>query len=82
MFSIAEGATEAKPADASVPATATRPPPVDLTAAIATISSAKKAYSESNLPPVPPTSFKRWRPENAPDAPHDPASYFPMSLVK
>lgn len=57
-------------------------PAVDLTAAIATITSAKKAYSESKLPPTPPSSFKRWRPERAPDAPHDPHAYFPMLLVK
>ncbi|KLO19521.1 21 kDa subunit of NADH dehydrogenase [Schizopora paradoxa] len=57
-------------------------PAIDLTAAIATITSAKKVYSTSNLPPTPPSSFKRWRPELAPDAPHDPHAYFPMLLVK
>ena len=55
---------------------------VDLTQAIATIASARKAYSESKLPPVPPKAFKTWRPERAEDAPHDPNSYFPMILVK
>ncbi|KAK7692634.1 hypothetical protein QCA50_004267 [Cerrena zonata] len=61
---------------------ATAKEPQDLTAAIATITSAKKAFSESHLPPKPPIPFKRWIPERAPDAPHDPHSYFPMILVK
>ncbi|KAI0081897.1 NADH dehydrogenase 21 kDa subunit [Panus rudis PR-1116 ss-1] len=65
---------------ASVPATETKS--VDLTEAIATITTARKAYSESNLPPVLPTANKRWQPERAPDAPHDPTVYFPMLLVK
>lgn len=34
------------------------------------------------LPPALPTSFKRWKPEAAPDAPHDPHSYFPMALIR
>ena len=55
---------------------------VDLTQAIATIASARKAYSESKLPPTPPIPFKRWRPERVEDAPHDPHAYFPMLLVK
>ncbi|KAI1794180.1 21 kDa subunit of NADH dehydrogenase [Ganoderma leucocontextum] len=55
---------------------------VDLTQAIATIASARKAYSESKLPPSPPTPFKRWRPQRVEDAPHDPHAYFPMILVK
>jgi len=70
------------PADGSNAVPAEKAPIVDLTAAIATITSAKKAYSESKLPPAPPSSFKRWRPERAPDAPHDPHAYFPMTLVK
>ena len=56
--------------------------PVDLTAAIATITQAGKVFSESKLPPSFPTSFKRWKAERAEDAPHDPHSYFPMLLVK
>ncbi|KAI0645539.1 21 kDa subunit of NADH dehydrogenase [Trametes meyenii] len=56
--------------------------PLDLTQAIATITSARKAYSEAKLPPVPPIAYKKWRPEPAEDAPHDPDAYFPMSLVK
>ncbi|KAI0355638.1 21 kDa subunit of NADH dehydrogenase [Trametes cingulata] len=55
---------------------------LDLTQAIATITSARKAYSESKLPPAPPIPFKRWRPQLAEDAPHDPHAYFPMLLVK
>ena len=65
---------------ADVPAPAKEPQ--DLSAAIATITSAKKIFTESNLPPTPPIPFKRWIPERAPDAPHDPHSYFPMILVK
>ncbi|KAI0277422.1 21 kDa subunit of NADH dehydrogenase [Russula aff. rugulosa BPL654] len=53
-----------------------------LTEAIGAISTARKAYSASSLPPTPPTPFKRWIPERAPDAPHDPNAYFPMILVK
>ena len=56
--------------------------PVDLTAAIATITQAGKVYSEAKLPPSIKTSFKRWRPERALDPPHDPNAYFPMILVK
>lgn len=55
---------------------------LELTAAIAAITSSKKVYSESKLPPTLPTSYKRWKPEWAPDAPHDPHAYFPMKLVK
>ncbi|KAI0341923.1 21 kDa subunit of NADH dehydrogenase [Trametopsis cervina] len=57
-------------------------PVVDLTEAIATIAGEQKTYSESKLPPVFPTSFKRWKAERAEDPPHDPHSYFPMLLVK
>ena len=68
------------PEAASVPAT--KPEPLEFTAAISAITGAGKVYSESRLPPTPPTSFKRWRPEEAPAPPHDPHSYFPMSLIK
>ncbi|KAI0066111.1 21 kDa subunit of NADH dehydrogenase [Artomyces pyxidatus] len=63
----------------SVPATAQS---LDLTEAISTITTARKAFSERQLPPAPPTPFKRWVPQRAEDAPHDPHSYFPMVLVK
>lgn len=56
--------------------------PVDLTAAIATLSSATQIFSETNLPPSFKTSYKRWRPTRVEDAPHDPNAYFPMILVK
>ena len=57
--------------------------PVDLTAAIATVTQeAGKVFSEAKLPPSFPTSYKRWKAERAEDPPHDPASYFPMLLVK
>ncbi|KAL6310453.1 21 kDa subunit of NADH dehydrogenase [Sparassis latifolia] len=64
----------------SVPVTT--PEPVDLTAAIMTIISARKAYSESKLPPKLPTAFKRWTPVRTQDAPHDSNAYFPMLLYK
>ena len=66
--------------DSSVPAPSA--PSIDLTEAIAAISSARKAYSESKLPPALPIAFKKWAPEKAADAPHDPNAYFPMLLVK
>ncbi|CAL1707080.1 unnamed protein product [Somion occarium] len=83
LIAHAEAPAVAPPAEgdkAGVPAP--KKEAVDLTAAIATISSARKAYSESNLPPKVPTPFKRWIPERAPDAPHDPTAYWPMLLVK
>ncbi|KAG5342970.1 NADH-ubiquinone oxidoreductase 21.3 kDa subunit [Termitomyces sp. T112] len=55
---------------------------VDLSEAIASITTAQKVYSESRLPPSLPVPHKRWIPERAPDAPHDPHSYFPMQLYK
>ncbi|KAG6337082.1 hypothetical protein ID866_1993 [Astraeus odoratus] len=54
----------------------------DLVHAIATITSSATIYDETRLPPKIPTVFKKWRPERAPDAPHDPDSYFPMVLYK
>lgn len=58
------------------------PDAVDLTQAIDTIASISPLYTEANLPLKVPTPFKRWRPERAPDAPHDPNAYFPMLLYK
>ncbi|KAG7098536.1 hypothetical protein E1B28_000472 [Marasmius oreades] len=55
---------------------------MDLSAAIATITSSTKVYTESKLPPKLPTPYKRWVSERAPDAPHDPHAYFPMLLYK
>lgn len=55
---------------------------MDLTGAIAAITSVHKAYDQSKLPPKVPTPFKKWRAELAPDAPHDPNAYFPMLLYK
>ena len=81
LCSVAAPAEEVKEADkASVPAAVKEP--LDLTAAISSINSAKKVFSESKLPPSLPTSHKRWVPEQAPDAPHDPNAYFPMLLYK
>ncbi|KZT41502.1 21 kDa subunit of NADH dehydrogenase [Sistotremastrum suecicum HHB10207 ss-3] len=67
--------------DASVPTTSTSTTP-DLIAAINEITSVSKVFSESNLPPTPTISFKKWTPEDAPPAPHDPNAYFPMNLIK
>jgi hypothetical protein len=72
----------AAPPDPTSAVTATPPQQLDLPEAIGAISAARKAYSTSLLPPTPPTPFKRWVPERAPDAPHDPNAYFPMILVK
>ncbi|TCD64162.1 hypothetical protein EIP91_004475 [Steccherinum ochraceum] len=83
LIEHSQAASVAAPAEgeqASVPAAPKEP--VDLTAAIATVTSTAKAFSETHLPPTLPTAFKRWVPEFAPDAPHDPDSYFPMKLVK
>ncbi|KAI0311985.1 21 kDa subunit of NADH dehydrogenase [Amylostereum chailletii] len=71
--------------DASASASASVPVesvPKDLTEAIATLATAGKVFSEARLPPSLPTPFKRWVPESAPDAPHDPRAYFPMRLIK
>ncbi|KAH7888831.1 NUZM, NADH-ubiquinone oxidoreductase 21.3 kDa subunit [Phlebopus sp. FC_14] len=54
----------------------------DLVGAIATITSATQVYRENKLPPQVPSAFKKWRPQLAPDAPHDPNAYFPMLLYK
>ncbi|PPR07381.1 hypothetical protein CVT26_013697 [Gymnopilus dilepis] len=65
---------------ASVPAE--QPKSVDLTQAIASITSAAKVYSESKLPPALPTPHKRWQPQLSPPPPHDEHSYFPMLLYR
>ncbi|KIJ67721.1 hypothetical protein HYDPIDRAFT_173518 [Hydnomerulius pinastri MD-312] len=65
---------------AEVPAKA--PEVMDLAGAITTITSATQVYSTAKLPPKVPTPFKKWKPELAPDAPHDPNAYFPMLLYK
>lgn len=54
----------------------------DLANAITAITAERRVYDESKLPPRIPTAFRRWIPERAPDAPHDPDSYFPMVLYK
>jgi len=55
---------------------------LDLTAAITKVTSERKVYSESKLPPVVPIPFKRWQATLAEEAPHDPNAYFPMLLYK
>ena len=79
-FSVAAPATEGQEEKKDVSITPREP--VDLTAAITTITEAGQVFSESKLPPSFPTSFKRWKVEQAEDPPHDPSSYFPMLLVK
>ncbi|KDR75920.1 hypothetical protein GALMADRAFT_97951 [Galerina marginata CBS 339.88] len=66
--------------EASVPAT--KPKLLDLSEAIAAITSTAKVYSESKLPPALPVPHKRWVPQLAPPAPHDPNAYFPMLLYR
>ncbi|KAJ7647344.1 21 kDa subunit of NADH dehydrogenase [Roridomyces roridus] len=63
-----------------VPADA--PQPVDLSVAISSITQKQKVYSLAKLPPTLPIPRKRWVPELAPNAPHDPHGYFPMLLYK
>ncbi|KAJ8076419.1 hypothetical protein PM082_000842 [Marasmius tenuissimus] len=55
---------------------------MDLSAAITTITSSAKVFSDSKLPPSLPSPYKRWAPERSADAPHDPNAYFPMLLYK
>ncbi|KAF8973298.1 21 kDa subunit of NADH dehydrogenase [Flammula alnicola] len=55
---------------------------LDLSEAIATVTSTAQVYSESKLPPALPIPHKRWVPEQSPNAPHDEHSYFPMSLYR
>jgi len=55
---------------------------LDLSAAIATVTSTAKVYTESKLPPSIPTPFKRWVPERSPDAPNLQNAYLPMILYK
>jgi len=52
---------------------------LDLTAAIATITSTAKVYSASKLPPKPPART-RWSAQRAEDAPHNPDAYWPMRM--
>lgn len=75
--------SESKEAEkSSAPVEASKSEPVDLTTAITEVTSANKVYSAAKLPPRLPSPFKRWHPELAPDAPHDPNAYFPMVLYK
>lgn len=73
--------TGPSPASSSVPALAEPPAPQELTQTITKLASSK-VFSESNLPPAITTPYKKWRPQRAEDAPHDPHAYFPMILVK
>jgi hypothetical protein len=66
----------------SPPVEATKHESVDLVTAIKEVTATNKVFSTAKLPPRIPSSFKRWTPELAPDAPHDPNAYFPMILYK
>ncbi|KDQ57611.1 hypothetical protein JAAARDRAFT_58199 [Jaapia argillacea MUCL 33604] len=55
---------------------------VDLASTITSITSTRKVFTEAKLPPGLPIPHKRWIPQETENAPHDPHSYFPMSLVK
>jgi hypothetical protein len=75
----------AAPGAAAAEGTAVAPAkaePVDLAVAISEIAKTKAIFSESKLPPSLPTPHKRWVPQLAEAPPHDPDSYFPMSLYK
>ncbi|KZP34486.1 NUZM, NADH-ubiquinone oxidoreductase 21.3 kDa subunit [Athelia psychrophila] len=75
--------TEVKEGDKpSPPVAAALPEAVELTTAISEITGANKVYSSSKLPPRIPSPFKRWTPDLAEDAPHDPNAYFPMLMYK
>ncbi|EIN11982.1 NADH dehydrogenase 21 kDa subunit [Punctularia strigosozonata HHB-11173 SS5] len=74
--------TGPSPESSSVPALAEKPQGKDLAETITSLASTRKVFSKSNLPPTLPTPFKKWVPQEAENAPHDPHSYFPMILVK
>jgi len=55
----------------------------NLTQAIQVLAEAGKiAYSKAENLPTPATIYKRWKPQEVENAPHDPNAYWPMNLVK
>ena len=78
IFSVAAPKEGAEKSD--VPAA--KPKTLELSEAIATITSAAQVYSESKLPPALPTPYVRWSPKLSPPPPHDEHGYFPMSLYR
>ncbi|KAJ7462297.1 NUZM, NADH-ubiquinone oxidoreductase 21.3 kDa subunit [Mycena galericulata] len=80
--STAQSVAAPAPAEDKKGVPADAPQPVDLSVAISSITQKQKVYSLAKLPPTLPTSRKRWVPQLAPDAPHDPHGYFPMLLYK
>lgn len=52
---------------------------VELTSVIAASAT---PFSAGKLPPTLKTPYKRWIPQDAEDAPHDPNAYWPMVMVK
>lgn len=61
---------------------ATKEKGLDLSEAIATITSQTQVYTASKLPPAVPIPHNRWVPQQSPNAPHDEHSYFPMVLYQ
>lgn len=80
----AQPAADGKPAAAAATAItpATPPAAMELTKAISALSAVRQAFSESKLPPTPPSSFKPWKIERMPDAPHDKDALWPMELYR
>lgn len=67
----------------SVPAPVANLEAAPLSDVIGAIYAGQKAYSESKLPPLPPTTRPtKWIPTQEPDAPHAPYAYWPMRLYK
>ncbi|EAU91628.1 hypothetical protein CC1G_09310 [Coprinopsis cinerea okayama7 len=75
--SAAPSVAAPKEGEAGVPAAAEK---VELADAIATITKDNQVYTEAKLPPALPTPYKKWEPSLSPPPPHNPHSYFPMSL--
>lgn len=61
----------------------TAAPEPELTEALQILSSLGKTnFSNASTIPTPVSAHKRWDPEYAEDAPHDPNAYFPMRMIK
>ncbi|KIY64155.1 NADH dehydrogenase 21 kDa subunit [Cylindrobasidium torrendii FP15055 ss-10] len=55
---------------------------LDLSAAIATVTSKNQIYSSEQLPPTLPTAYPKWVPQRAAEAPHPEFTYWPMAMYK
>ncbi|KZV95132.1 NUZM, NADH-ubiquinone oxidoreductase 21.3 kDa subunit [Exidia glandulosa HHB12029] len=79
----AKAAAPTDPAVAvSTPAPAAPVALADLTSAISALSAARQTFSETKLPPTPPSSYQRWTLKAGDDIPHDPHAYWPMTLYR